>query len=117
MNNFIISPLLIPLVAGIILVIFKRNLAFQRWFSVFALGLSTLSAIVIIYQTSRDGIQTLNLGGWQAPFGIVLVADMFSALLVLTTCIVSIACLVFAFRSIGVERESHFFSTHSCSFS
>ena len=38
-----------------------------------------------------------------------MVADMFSALLLLTTSLVSLCCLLFAFRSIGKEREAYYF--------
>ena len=60
-------------------------------------------------QIRSEGIQTLQLGGWQAPFGISMVADMFAALLILTSSIVAFACLFFAFNSIGKERESFYF--------
>ena len=44
----------------------------------------------------------MNLGGWQAPF-CVFVVDMLSALLLVTTGIVSTLCVLYAFNSIGKE--------------
>ena len=38
-----------------------------------------------------------------------MVADMFSALLVLTSSLVALCCLIYAFRSIGKDRESYYF--------
>ena len=51
----------------------------------------------------------MQLGGWQAPYGIGLVADMFSALLLVTTSLVALCCLLYAFNTIGKEREAFYF--------
>jgi multicomponent Na+:H+ antiporter subunit D len=56
-----------------------------------------------------DGIQTLNLGSWEAPFGITLVSDMLSSLLVLTTSVIAFACCLYSFRAIGEEREKFYY--------
>lgn len=109
MNNLLILPILIPLLTGIILVILRHNVPLQRGLSVLA-TFSTAGVSIHLIQTISDyGIQTLELGGWEAPYGIVLVADMFSGLLVLTTSVVTIGCLLFAIRSIGIEREKFYF--------
>lgn len=109
MNNLVILPVLIPLLTGIILIFLRHHITWQKWLS----ALSFVSLIVvsafIVYEVSHKGIQTLYLGGWAPPFGIVFVADMFSALLVLTSSIVALACVWFAFKSIGTKREKHFF--------
>lgn len=49
------------------------------------------------------------MGGWLPPYGIVFVADMFAALLVLVGAIVGAACLFFSFASIGKERERFYY--------
>src|SRR5699024_6734759 len=56
-----------------------------------------------------EGILTLHFGGWLPPFGISFVADSFATLLVLTTNIVSIFCVMYAFFTIGKEREKLYF--------
>src|SRR5699024_5126112 len=50
---------------------------------------------IIVY---KEGIMIVEAGGWSAPFGIVIVADMFSTLMVVLTSILSVACLFFAFK-------------------
>lgn len=109
MSNLVILPILIPLLAGTFLLFFPKQLQLQKWISVFALSLTTISSIVLVQTVFNNGIQTLELGGWKPPFGIVLVADMFSALLVLTGIVVSFTCVLFAFKSIGEDREKHYF--------
>jgi multicomponent Na+:H+ antiporter subunit D len=109
MNNIVILPILIPLLTGIILIFFRYQIGLQRWISALSFILMTGVSIYLVQLVSVNGIQTLKLGGWEPPYGIVLVADMFAVLLVLTSSIVAIACLWFAFSSIGRDRENHFF--------
>lgn len=109
MNNLIILPLLIPLVAGLLMAIFRENLHFQRGLSLLSLLGTFGVSLYLAGQISAEGIQILELGGWAAPYGIVLVADMFSALLLAAAALVSLACMLFAFHSIGEAREKYYF--------
>jgi multicomponent Na+:H+ antiporter subunit D len=109
MNNVIVLPLLIPLVTAVILIFCSKYVRAQRWISVVSVILNLLVALFIVNQVNHEGIQTLYMGGWLPPYGIVFVADMLAALLVLTTLIVAAACLFYSFRSIGEEREKHYF--------
>lgn len=105
MNNLVLLPLLIPLLSGLVMLVFRKNIFFQRLLGLCSF-LSTLAvSLYLVQQVSQEGIQILELGGWKAPFGIVLVVDMLSALLLVTTSIVGLACLWHAFKSIGEERE------------
>lgn len=109
MNNVIVLPLLIPLVTAVILIFCSKYVRAQRWISAFSVIANLLVALFIVNQVDHQGIQTLYMGGWLPPYGIVFVADMLAALLVLTTLIVATGCLFYAFRSIGEEREKHYF--------
>jgi multicomponent Na+:H+ antiporter subunit D len=108
-NNFIILPIIIPVIIGLVMVIFKKNIPLQRVLSILAMAGTTIVSMILMNQIKGEGIQTLHLGGWEAPFGVTMVADMFSMLLVFITSIVAICCLLFAFHSIGIKREKHYF--------
>lgn len=109
MNNLVIFPIIIPVLAGMVMVIFRKNIKFHRYLSLISMvGLGVVS-IIFMQQIKNDGIQTLQLGGWEAPFGVSMVVDMFSAILLLITSIVSLCCLLYAIHSIGIERESYYF--------
>lgn len=109
MNNLIILPIIIPIIAGLLMVIFKKSIRFQRILSIFAIVFTGAVAVILINQISKDGIQILHLGGWKAPFGVSMVADMFATILILVTSIVAVCCLLFAFQSIGEKREAYYF--------
>lgn len=109
MNNLVLMPILIPLTIGMILILFRKNSKLQRIVSSLAIIAIGVVSILLMKQIKTEGIQTLQLGGWQAPYGVSMVADMFSTLLLLTTSLVAFCCLVYAFRSIGKEREAYYF--------
>ena len=109
MINFLILPILVPLLTGILLLFLTRHITVQRWISALSSFATVIISVLLIQKVRVDGIQTLNLSSWEAPFGITLVSDMFSALLVLTTSIIAFACIIYSFSSIGREREKFYY--------
>lgn len=109
MNNLLVLPLLIPAFTAVILIFLKNRVDLQRVISAVSVFVNIIVAGMIVYQVNANGIQTLYMGGWRPPYGIIFVADMFSALLVLTAAIVGGACLFFSFASIGEERERYYY--------
>lgn len=109
MSNLLILPILVPLVTAVILIFFSKNILIGRWVSFISSIVTIISSLVLVNQIHMDGIQTLDIGSWPAPFGITLVSDMLSALLVTTTSIISFCCILFSFRSIGKERERFYY--------
>jgi multicomponent Na+:H+ antiporter subunit D len=109
MNNLIILPIIIPIIAGMIMVIFRYGVKLHRYLSIAATAIIAIVSIFLAEQVKASCIQTLQLGGWEAPFGITLVADMFALLLVFVTAIVTLCCLYYAFSSTDAERERNYF--------
>ncbi|MBA4536033.1 Na+/H+ antiporter subunit D [Bacillus aquiflavi] len=109
MINLPIIPLLIPLLTGIILMFIPKKVKLQRVISLIASLITVGAAVILVNKVYKDGIQTVNLSSWDAPFGITLVSDMLSALLVLTTSIIALATIIYSFRSIGEEREKFYY--------
>ncbi|EXX87066.1 monovalent cation/H+ antiporter subunit D [Paenibacillus darwinianus] len=109
MNNLIVFPLLIPLTTAVLMIFLHHHIAAQRWISAVSMVLNVAAAVMIVSQVRAEGIQTLYMGGWVPPYGILFAADMLAALLVLTTAVIGTACLLYAFRTIGEQRERHYF--------
>ncbi|MEH7012392.1 Na+/H+ antiporter subunit D [Neobacillus niacini] len=109
MTNLIILPILIPLITGAILIFLNQRITAQRVVSTISSICTIIAAWFIIQKVRTEGVQSLNVSSWDAPFGITLVSDMFSALLVLTTSIVAFICLIYSFKSIGQEREKYYY--------
>jgi multicomponent Na+:H+ antiporter subunit D len=109
MNSLITLPLLIPFFTAIILIFFAKNVPVQRWIATIGSVLTIIAAVTLATTVYTNGIQTMNLSNWEAPFGITLVSDMLSALLVVTTSLIAFVCLLYSFKSIGEEREKYYY--------
>lgn len=109
MNNIVILPIIIPVIFGMIMIIFRKRMKLQRYLSLISMAAVGIVTVYLMLQVKSEGIQTLHLGGWVAPFGVTMVVDMLSGLLITTTSIVAFCCLLYAFRTIGKERENFYF--------
>ncbi|WP_335870348.1 Na+/H+ antiporter subunit D [Bacillus sp. 2205SS5-2] len=109
MTNLLILPILIPLLTAILLMFLGKWIGAQKWISLFSTGGSVFTAVILLNTVYNEGIQTVNVGSWEAPFGITLVSDPLSALLVLTTSIITFLVLVYSFKSIGESREKFYY--------
>ena len=109
MTNLIILPILIPLIAGTILIFLNHRIITQRVVASLSAIATLIVSFLIVQKVRMEGIQSLNISSWDAPFGITLVTDMFSAILVLTTSIIAFVCLIYSFKSIGEEREKYYY--------
>jgi multicomponent Na+:H+ antiporter subunit D len=109
MTNLLILPILIPLFTAIILLFISKYVNVQRGISAISTMATIAASLVLIYTINKDGIQSVNLGSWSAPFGITLVSDMLSALLVTTTSIITLVVLLYSFKAIGADRERFYY--------
>lgn len=97
-------PILIPLLFGALSLACWRSVAWQRWLAVTGTAALLAASVVLIRSVSVDGIAVLHMGGWQAPFGISLVADMLGAIMVVLTGITGLAIALF---SLGATPRAH----------
>lgn len=80
MGTLLLGPLVAPLFGAALGILLARNRTIQHLIGL-AAGLIALAfSIAILAQTSGGAILTYQLGGWQPPYGIVLVADQLSSL-------------------------------------
>jgi len=100
-DHLIIAPIVLPLVTGAVLLLYdERRHTLKALINVVStLVLATLCcALVVIADAGEGGAQvsTYLLGNWPAPFGIVLVLDRLSALMLAMTSMLAVAALAFA---------------------
>lgn len=94
-----IAPVLLPLVAGIVLLLWRAApLAVQRGVSLSALLLLLATDMALWLQVQDGAVQVYALGGWPAPIGIVLVADRLAVWMLLATALVALGALLYALR-------------------
>lgn len=108
MNHLMILPIVIPLVTGaFLLLMYGYNIGRQRSLSVASTVLLVVLAVWAVLQADVADYTLYRLGNWQPPFGIVLVLDRLSAIMLLLTALLSLFCVLYASR--GADRAgSHF---------
>lgn len=109
MTHWIIAPIVLPaLTAALLLLALRGSLALQRLLSVAAiLGLCAIAAALLISVTA-SGPEAYFLGDWPAPFGIVLVLDRLSALMLALLAGLALPVVIYAIGSGWDARGAHF---------
>ncbi|WP_306113612.1 MULTISPECIES: monovalent cation/H+ antiporter subunit D [unclassified Roseovarius] len=109
MTHWIIMPVVLPAILAPFIVLAARyHIGIQRVFSV--AGVSALIAITagLAWQTSDGTVLLYRLGDWAAPFGIVVVGDRLSTMMILLTAVLALFVLLFSIGSGWDERGRHF---------
>lgn len=109
MNLMTSMPVLLPLIGGFLILLARpAGLGIQRLLNL-VLVLALLGLSFWALKTAAAGnLEVILMGNWQAPFGIVLVLDRLSALMLLTTSILAVAALWYAITADVDKQGSHF---------
>lgn len=108
MNHWLVLPLLVPaLVAPLIALLARGGIVPARILSVASALLVLLLAVILLGMAADGEIRTYALGNWPAPFGIVLVLDRLSALMVVLTGVLGLFVLLYAIN--GWDRRGRHF--------
>ena len=96
--HVVILPVLLPLVAGAGLLLIDETRRRTKATLAIATTLTLLGIAVLLLLDAAgpEGITTYRVGSWDTPFGIVLVLDRLSALMVLLVALLAVPTLMFA---------------------
>ena len=106
MNILLLLPILVPFLTAVVAMLFWYDRMVQRRVNVvggMAFFVSSLGLLALVW---RDGIQAAQIGNWPAPFGITLVADLFSAIMVVMAGLMGLIAAVYSLGSIDERREA-----------
>ncbi|WP_332059988.1 monovalent cation/H+ antiporter subunit D [Bartonella sp. CB74] len=109
-HHLLVLPILVPLITGAILLFYdERRSKLKSLISLFSAGLSVVIAILLIMRALEvaPSSDVYRLGNWFPPFGIVLVLDRLSAMMLLLSSLLITAALVFS-RAHWYKAGSHF---------
>jgi multicomponent K+:H+ antiporter subunit D len=103
LHHLIIAPILIPLLASAaMLLLDERQRRAKNAISLVALaGVLTISIVLLVQTvslgfTGNPATRVYQIGDWPAPFGIVLVIDWLSSLMLVLTGIIGATAMVYA---------------------
>ena len=104
MSWYLPLPLVIPFATAIIAYLL-RNSPTGRWVSVIGSAAAFVAAIALMRVVLGQGVLAGQMGQWAAPFGITLVADLLSAVMVLITAITGLAVAIYAIGDVNERHE------------
>lgn len=108
MSHLAVLPVLIPLVAGAVLFLTGgRARGVERVIALAATAALLLVSLLLLVQAADDRVLIYYVGDWPAPYGIALVVDRLSALMLSLAAILGCASLLYAVG--GDDRGGRYF--------
>jgi multicomponent Na+:H+ antiporter subunit D len=105
MKLWLVLPIIIPLLTAVVLLLAYRSGAVQRWISVVGAAALLAAALGLLASVWRGGIQAVQIGNWPPPYGITLVADLLSAIMVTLTGVIGFAAALYGLASSDPTHE------------
>jgi len=96
-QHLAILPVLVPLLAALLQLLpwGDRPQPKRRAIGLLASLLTLVLSVTLLLQVNQEGMIVYALGNWSAPFGIVLMVDKLSALMMLITAILALPVLIY----------------------
>jgi multicomponent Na+:H+ antiporter subunit D len=105
METLLVLPILIPFATAILDILAWDRVKIQRQITLLGMTAFMLAGFLLLYKIERDGIRAVQIGDWPAPFGITIVADLFSAIMVAITGLIGFSVSLYSLSSIDDQRE------------
>ncbi|MDN5667166.1 MAG: Na+/H+ antiporter subunit D [Renibacterium salmoninarum] len=88
--------IILPFLGAAVAFLLIRHPKAQQVVSISVLTVTLLLEVGLLAQVWNGGTVAVNLGGWLPPWGVVLVVDQFSALMLVVSSAVGLAVLIYA---------------------
>ncbi len=111
---FLLASILIPFITALVCLGNGNRPTVSRIAAISGAALLLISSAVLLRETLASGYIVIQAGKWAAPFGITLIADVFSASMVCITGVVALACAVYSYREVPetLVRKQYFALFH-----
>lgn len=104
MSWILAAPIIIPFATAVLAFLFRHGPE-GRWLSVLGSAGLLISSVILMTNVWADGVVAAQMGQWPAPFGITLVADLLSAVMVVITGITGLAIAIYALADVEERKE------------
>ncbi|GAB5447957.1 Na+/H+ antiporter subunit D [Gymnodinialimonas sp.] len=105
MSWILAAPIIIPFATAVLAFLFRHGPE-GRWLSVLGSAALLIASIILMIDVWDQGVVAAQMGNWPAPFGITLVADLLSAVMVVITGITGLAVAIYALADIHERKEA-----------
>ena len=109
MSHLITLPIILPLLLATLqlLPLFEKSIERQRVISLVGSLALVIVSVTLLMSASAGNVTLYALGNWEAPFGIQLVGDRLSSLMVLLTSVLLLSANLYA--SAGDDNQGRYF--------
>ena len=109
MSWLLVLPIAIPMATAVLALLARKNRSVERAISI--VGAAALFAVTaaLVSVVWVDGTLVGQMGDWPPPFGISLVADLFSAVMVLIAGLTGFLIAIYALADVDERRERYGF--------
>lgn len=105
MGLLLTLPLLLPLGSSLLLFATRHNRRASHFVAITSATVLLVLVSGLTLQVARDGLLVVAIGSWPPPYGIVLVADLLSVLMLLVCTLVAWATVLYSTAWIDPARE------------
>jgi multicomponent Na+:H+ antiporter subunit D len=99
----LVLPIIAPFFCGVLCLLALHDKRLQRLLALCGGIIQFVSGILLLLQVWTTGICAVTLGGWPAPFGITIAADLFSAIMISVSGAMTLAVVVYS----RVDMDAH----------
>jgi multicomponent Na+:H+ antiporter subunit D len=83
-----------------------RSEKLSKWFGVLGSFVLLLVSVLIFFNLKNNGILVVHMGGWEAPFGITLVIDYLSSIMLIISSLIVFAISIYAISFLETQQRS-----------
>ena len=105
MKYLLFMPLVIPLMTAVVCILAWKRIDLQRLFNLCGSAALLAAGIALLVTVRATGVFSVQAGSWAAPFGISIVADLFSAIMVTVAGVMGLAVAVYSLADTEPEYE------------
>lgn len=107
--NLLALPILIPLFTALVIALLNGRGALQKVVSLGSCLWLTGFVFWLLFHVDESGIESMCFGGWEAPFGIVFVADRLACIMLCLSMLVGTIVLIYTFWTATGKQQKYFF--------
>ena len=109
MEQLIIFPIIIPFFFAVIMLLLWNKVSLHKYFNLASCVISLIVSVIILSSTISNKIISLQVGSWLAPFGITIVSDLLSSVMVVITAIIGFSTALYSIGTIDSQREKYLY--------
>jgi len=98
-------PILVPFLLIVVMII-SRSVLFSKLTGIAGSFILLILSIIIFNIVDKKAYLVLHMAGWKAPFGITLVIDQVSSLMLIASSIIVLAIAIYAYSTLSSEQRT-----------